>query len=171
MMNPPLIRSATLDDAPALLEIYRPFIENTAVSFETQVPTVDEFAARVEKALNGWACLVAEVDGQIAGYAYGGTHRERAAYRWSVETSVYLHSDFHRRGIARLLYSQLFDVLAEKGYCNAYAGATLPNDASIGFHRSMGFEWVGVFKRVGWKFGRWHDVAWMQRVLRETPAM
>lgn len=171
MMNPPLIRSATLDDAPALLEIYRPFIENTAVSFETQVPTVDEFAARVEKALNGWAWLVAEVDGQIAGYAYGGTHRERAAYRWSVETSVYLHSDFHRRGIARLLYSQLFDVLAEKGYCNAYAGATLPNDASIGFHRSMGFEWVGVFKRVGWKFGRWHDVAWMQRVLRETPAM
>ena len=171
MMNPPLIRSATLDDAPALLEIYRPFIENTAVSFETQVPTVDEFAARVEKALNGWAWLVAEVDGQIAGYAYGGTHRERAAYRWSVETSVYLHSDFHRRGIARLLYSQLFDVLAEKGYCNAYAGATLPNDASISFHRSMGFEWVGVFKRVGWKFGRWHDVAWMQHVLRETPAM
>lgn len=170
-MNALLMRSATLDDAPALLEIYRPFIENTAVSFETQVPTVDEFAARVEKALKGWAWLVAEVDGQIAGYAYGGTHRERAAYRWSVETSVYLHSDFHRRGIAKLLYSQLFDVLAKKGYCNAYAGATLPNDASIGFHRSMGFEWVGVFKRVGWKFGRWHDVAWMQRVLRETPAM
>ena len=170
-MDTLLIRSATLDDAPALLDIYRPFIEHSAVSFEMQAPSVDEFASRIDKALKGWAWLVAEVDGQCAGYAYGGTHRERAAYRWSVETSVYLHPDFHRRGIARLLYSQLFDVLAEKGYCNAYAGATMPNDASIGFHRSMGFEWIGVFKRVGWKFGKWHDVAWMQRALRDAPGL
>ena len=169
-MDAPLIRSATLADAPALLEIYRPFIEQSAVSFETRVPSVEEFAARIEKALEGWAWLVAEIDGQLAGYAYGGTHRERAAYRWSVETSVYLRPDFQRRGIARMLYLNLFDALIERGYCNAYAGATLPNDASIGFHRSMGFEWIGVFKRVGWKFGQWHDVAWMQRALREAPA-
>ena len=157
-MFAPLIRSATPDDAPALLDVYRPFVEDTAVSFETQTPGVEEFAARIEKALKGWAWLVTEIDGQIAGYAYGSSHRERAAYRWSVETSVYLHPDFRRRGIARLLYAQLFDVLAEKGYCNAYAGITLPNDASIRFHQSMGFEWIGVFKRAGWKFGQWHDV-------------
>lgn len=168
-MTIPLIRSATLADAPALLEIYRPFVEYMAVSFETHVPSVDEFAARIDKTLKGWAWLVAEVDGQIAGYACGGLHRERAAYRWSVETSIYMHSDFRRQGIARLLYAQLFDALAEKGYCNAYAGATLPNDASIRFHQNMGFEWIGVFKRAGWKFGQWHNVAWMQRVLRETP--
>jgi phosphinothricin acetyltransferase len=168
-MTIPLIRSATLDDAPALLQIYRPFIENTAVSFEMQVPSINEFASRIDNSLKGWAWLVAEVDGQIAGYAYGGSHRERAAYRWSVETSVYLHHAFHRHGIASALYAELLDMLTEKGYCNAYAGATLPNDASIGFHRSLGFEWIGVFKRVGWKFGQWHDVAWMHRVLRDTP--
>lgn len=169
-MTMPLIRSATLADAPALLDIYRPFVEYLAVSFETEVPSVDEFTARIEKSLKGWAWLVAEVDGCIAGYAYGSQHRERAAYRWSVETSVYLHPDFRRQGIAQSLYSRLFDELAEMGYCNAYAGITLPNDASVLFHQSMGFEWIGVFKRAGWKFGQWHDVAWMQRMLREMPA-
>lgn len=168
-MNTPLIRSATLDDVPALLDIYRPFIEYKAVSFETEAPSVDAFAARIEKSLKGWAWLVAEVDGQIAGYAYGSQHRERAAYRWSVETSVYLHPDFRRQGIARLLYAQLFDALAERGYCNALAIITLPNDASIGFHQSMGFEWIGVFKHAGWKFSQWHNVVWMQRILRDAP--
>lgn len=168
-MTMPLIRFATLADAPALLDIYRPFVEYMAVSFETQVPSAAEFAARIDKALKGWAWLVAEVDGHIAGYAYGSSHRERAAYRWSVETSVYLYPEFRRRGIASQLYAQLFDVLAEKGYCNALAIITLPNDGSIRFHQGMGFEWIGVFKRAGWKFGQWHDVAWMHRVLRDTP--
>jgi phosphinothricin acetyltransferase len=168
-MNASSIRSATRDDAPALLEIYRPFIEYKAVSFETDVPSVEEFAARIDKSLKGWAWLVAETHGQIAGYAYGGQHRERAAYRWSVETSVYLHPDFRRQGIASQLYARLFDVLAAQGYCNAYAGITLPNDASMRFHQSMGFEWIGVFKRVGWKFGQWHDVAWLHRPLSDKP--
>jgi L-amino acid N-acyltransferase YncA len=164
-----VIRSATEADAAALLAIYAPFVERTTVSFETQVPTVEEFAARVRKGLSQWAWLVAERDGALAGYAYGGTHRERAAYRWSVETSAYVDSRFQRQGIGTALYVALFDALAARGYCNAYAGITLPNAASAALHRSVGFESIGVFKSVGYKFGAWQDVAWLQRPLRDGP--
>lgn len=166
----PLIRTASHADAPALLEIYRPYVEHTAISFETEVPTVDEFAARIDKALKRWTWLVAEENGKCIGYAYGSAHRERAAYRWSVETSAYIHADHHRQGVGRLLYEELFQQLESLGYCNAFAGIALPNDASVGLHRSVGFEPIGVFKRVGWKFDRWHDVAWLQRQIRELPA-
>lgn len=165
----PAIRAAHEGDAAALLAIYAPFVEHTAVSFETVVPTVSDFAARIRRNAAQWAWLVAECDGAIAGYAYGGSHRERAAYRWSVETSAYIDPRFQRRGIGAALYRALFEVLIAKGYCNAYAGATLPNDASLALHRRLGFEPIGVFARVGRKFGRWHDVAWMQRRLREAP--
>jgi len=164
-----LIRPARRADAAPLLSIYRPFVESTAVSFETVVPTVDEFAARIEKAAAGWQWLVGEQEGACIGYAYGSRHRERAAYRWSVEVSAYVHPDHHRRGIGRALYGKLFDDLAEKGFCNAYAGITLPNAASMALHRSLGFESIGVFRAVGRKFGRWHDVAWLQRALRDSP--
>ena len=163
------IRPATEADAPALLEIYRPFVETSAVSFETVTPTVEEFAARIAKALSGWEWLIAERDGRCIGYAYGGLHRERAAYRWSVEVSAYVHPGCHRQGIARALYTQLFDDLARIGYCSAYAGVTLPNDASVALHRGVGFELAGVFRSVGRKFGKWHDVAWFQRTLRTSP--
>jgi phosphinothricin acetyltransferase len=163
------IRTATATDAAGLLAIYAPFVERTAVSFETEVPTVGEFAARIAKSNSRWAWLVAERDGALLGYAYGSTHRERAAYRWSVETSAYVDSRFQRHGVGRGLYLALFDTLAEKGYCNAFAGATLPNDASIALHRSLGFEPIGVFRSIGRKFGAWHDVAWMQRRLRDDP--
>ncbi|MFP5304983.1 MAG: arsinothricin resistance N-acetyltransferase ArsN1 family B [Gammaproteobacteria bacterium] len=169
MPDPILIRPATTADAPALLAIYRPYVETSAVSFETVVPTAAEFAARIEKALNGWHWLVAEHAGGCVGYAYGSAHRERAAYRYSVEVSAYVDTGHHRRGIGRALYLQLFDALAAKGYCHAYAGITLPNDASVALHRGVGFEPVGVFKSVGRKFGRWHDVAWFQRRLRDAP--
>jgi phosphinothricin acetyltransferase len=163
------IRQATLSDAPALLAIYAPFIESTPVSFETAVPTVEEFAGRIAKSLSKWQYLVAERDGRIAGYAYGSTHRERAAYRFSVEVSAYVDSRYHRQGIGSALYKQLFEDLIAKGYCSAFAGITVPNDASIGMHRSAGFEMIGVFRKIGWKFDRWHDVAWMQRTLRDRP--
>lgn len=169
MSDPILIRPATTADAPALLAIYRPYVETSAVSFETVVPTAAEFAARIGKALNGWHWLVAEHAGSCVGYAYGSAHRERAAYRYSVEVSAYVDTGHHRRGIGRALYLQLFDALAAKGYCHAYAGITLPNDASVALHRGVGFEPVGVFKSVGRKFGRWHDVAWFQRRLRDAP--
>ena len=165
----PAIRPATPDDAASLLEIYRPYVEGTAVSFETETPSVEAFAARIDKALNGWAWLVAEQDGQCVGYAYGSLHRERAAYRWSVETSAYVRAGWHGRGLGQALYRALFDELAERGYCNALAVVVLPNPASLALHRSVGFEEVGVIKRGGHKFNRWHDVMWLQRVLRASP--
>jgi phosphinothricin acetyltransferase len=166
---PLVVRVAREGDAPALLAIYRPFVEQTAVSFETVAPSLDDFAARLAKALSGWQWLVAERDGRCIGYSYGSSHRERAAYRWSAEVSAYVHPDHQRRGIGRTLYLKLFDDLADKGYCNAYAGITLPNDASVALHRGVGFEPIGVFKAVGRKFGRWHDVGWFQRALRAAP--
>jgi phosphinothricin acetyltransferase len=162
-----IIRQAKEADAPALLAIYAPYVESTPVTFETAVPSADEFAGRIRKVLNSWQYLVAERDGRIVGYAYGGTHRERAAYRFSVEVSAYVDQRCHRQGIGRALYTTLFADLAAAGYCEAFAGITYPNDPSIGLHSAMGFTMIGVFRRIGWKFDRWHDVAWMQRTLRE----
>jgi len=169
MPETPTIRSAVEADAAALLAIYGPFVESTAVSFETVVPTVEEFAARIARALTGWQWLVAEQEGQCIGYAYGSSHRQRHAYRWSVEVSAYVHPNHHRRGVGRALYLRLLEELAQKGFCNAYAGTTLPNEGSVALHRAVGFEFIGVFKAVGRKFGKWHDVAWFQRILRDSP--
>lgn len=163
------IRPATEADASDLLEIYAPYVLRTAISFEAAPPPVQEFAARIAKALKSWAWLVAQEGGRCVGYAYAGAHRERSAYQWSVETSAYVDERHHRRGIARALYLELFERLKALGYCNAYAGSTLPNEASVGLHRSLGFELIGVYKRVGWKFGAWQDVAWFHRPLLEAP--
>jgi len=163
------IRPARETDAPALLAIYRPFVEGTAVSFETVVPTLGEFAARIEKAVAGWGWLVAEREGECVGYAYGSPHRERAAYRWSVEVSAYIHPNHLRQGIGSALYGKPLPQLASKGFCNAYAGVSLPNDASVALHCGLGFEPIGIFKAVGRKFASWHDVAWFHKVLRASP--
>jgi L-amino acid N-acyltransferase YncA len=163
------VRAAHPDDAPALLDIYRPFVEASAVSFETVAPTAAEFAARIAHALKAWQWLVAERSGQCIGYAYGSLHRERPAYRWSVEVSVYVHAGFLRQGVGRALYAPLLSDLAAKGFCNAYAGITLPNAGSEALHRQAGFEPIGVFKAVGHKFGQWHDVAWFHKRLRALP--
>ena len=121
------------------------------------------------RALAGWAWLVAEDAGQVAGYAYATPHRSRGAYRWSVETSVYVAAAARGQGVGTQLYTALLPVLAEKGYCNAYAGITLPNDASVALHRRVGFQAIGVFRSVGRKFGAWHDVSWWHLPLRAEP--
>ncbi|MCB1009880.1 MAG: N-acetyltransferase [Acidobacteria bacterium] len=163
------LRPATAADAAAVLEIYRPSIEGSAVSFEVSTPSVDEMAARIAKSLDRWQWLVAESRDRILGYAYGTEHRARAAYRWSTEVSAYVHPDGRRQGIGRALYLRLFDDLAARGYSNAYAGIVLPNEPSVALHLSVGFAPIGVFHRVGRKLGRWHDVAWFERRLREAP--
>ena len=157
------IRAATVADATVLREIYRPYVESTAISFEIQMPTVEAYSQRIAAALNTWSWLVAEVGEKPIGYAYGSSHRPREAYRYSVETSAYIKQDFQRQGIARALYTRLFIELDHRGLKNAYAGITLPNDASVGFHKSLGFKTIGVFPDVGRKFESWHDVAWMHR--------
>lgn len=163
------VRDALEADTEALLAIYRPFVEETAVSFELVTPSVAEFRERVVSAQSRWAWLVAERAGQVLGYAYGSSFRARAAYQWSVETSAYVDRLHAGKGVGRALYTRLLDVLAELGYCTAYAGITLPNPASVGLHQAMGFTEVGVFRRAGRKFGAWHDVSWWQRVLRASP--
>jgi phosphinothricin acetyltransferase len=159
------IRGAELRDAEAIQAIYRHFVEHTAVSFELEAPDVDEIARRIRTVVEGWGWLVAEVDGTLAGYAYGTAHRPREAYRYSVEVSAYLDAAYHRRGIAGALYEALYPQLVARGHHSAYAGVTLPNDASMGFHQSQGFKFIGVFPEVGRKFDAWHDVAWLQRPL------
>ena len=163
------IRPARISDAEALLAIYAPFVEHTSVSFETAPPSVDEFAHRIEKVLGRWQWLVAEDDGRCVGYAYGSQHRERAAYRYSCEVSVYLAPTHLRQGLGRCLYGELLPQLAALGYCNAFAGIAQPNEASVAVHRAVGFTPIGLFEAVGRKFGRWHDVLWMQRRLRDAP--
>lgn len=163
------IRDALDADVEPMLAIYRPFVLETAVSFELEPPSAAEFAQRVVAAQARWAWLVATRAGQVLGYAYGSAFRPRAAYQWSVETSAYVHAAHRGQGVGRALYARLLEVLAERGYCTAYAGIALPNEASVRLHASLGFVEVGVFRRAGRKFGSWHDVSWWQRPLRESP--
>lgn len=154
------IRLATPDDGAAVAAIYAPVVRDTVISFEVDPPSVAEMAARIAATLPHYPYLVAEEAGRVVGYAYAGAHRARAAYGWSVEPSVYVAAGAQGRGVGRALYMPLFAILRAQGFASAYAGATLPNDASLGLHRAMGFEDVGVFRQVGFKHGRWHDVWW-----------
>jgi L-amino acid N-acyltransferase YncA len=159
------VRDATDDDAGACAAIYAPFVVGTTVSFETEPPSVDEMAGRIEKARRTHAWVVLEDGDRVVGYAYAGPVKERAAYDWSCEVSVYLEQGSGGRGGGRLLYEALFDRLAARGYRRAIAGMTQPNEASAALHRALGFEPIGVQRRIGWKHGAWCDVAWAQRDL------
>jgi L-amino acid N-acyltransferase YncA len=161
-----MIRLATKDDAPQVAAIYRPFCEENAVSFETEAPDAAEMAARIEKANRRYAWLVDEADGVIAGYAYASPHRERAAYRWVVEVTVYIGEGYRGRGIGRALYAELFARLRDQGLFKAYAGILVPNPASQAFHESMGFTLVGIYRKIGYKLGSWRDVGWWQLALQ-----
>jgi phosphinothricin acetyltransferase len=161
------IRLATVDDAEQILAIYAPFCRDTPVSFEMQPPTVEEMGQRIAKTLKSLPWLVCANEAQIIGYAYASLHRERAAYGWSVDVSVYVREGLHRKGLGRALYTSLFAVLRLQGYYNAVAGTTLPNPGSIGLHQAMGFQPVGVYRNIGFKCGAWHDVAWWHLSLRE----
>lgn len=164
------IRPATVDDAVEVLSIYAPFVRDTAVSFELEPPDADEMRARIAATLETHPWLVLERDGAIAGYAYAGKHRERPGYRWCADVSCYVRPDFQRRGAGRALYVALLRILRAQGFCNAYAGIALPNAASVGLHESVGFDPVCVYRGVGFKLGRWHDVGWWSCRLRELPA-
>ncbi|MFL6141438.1 MAG: GNAT family N-acetyltransferase [Labedaea sp.] len=159
------IRDAVPADAAACSAIYAPYVRETAISFETEPPSATEMAARVDAAQRGHAWVVFEDGGRVVGYAYGGPFKARLAYRWSCEVSVYLERGRQRRGGGRALYTELFNRLAARGFRIAVAGMTLPNEASVGLHRAMGFEPVGTYRRIGWKHGGWHDVAWVQRTI------
>ena len=164
------LRLATEADALAIHTIYAPLVEETVISFEHAPPSEEEIARRIRTTLATHPWLVAEIDGAVAGYAYAGPHRGRTAYQWATEVSVYVHAGYRRRGVGHALYAGLFDALRLLGFVNAYAGIALPNPASVALHEGLGFEPVGVYRRVGFKHGTWHDVGWWQLRLREDAA-
>jgi len=170
MHGSPRIRLATDDDAAAIAAIYSPHVAGSPTSFEIDVPTHEDMRMRIAETLRTHPWLVYEEEGTVGGYAYATKHRARAAYQWSVETSVYVDERFRRRRIGQALYVSLFRVLHTQGFVNAYAGITLPNAASVGLHESVGFTAVGVYRHIGYKLGAWHDVGWWQRALRERPS-
>jgi len=161
-----MIRLATPADAHAMAEIYRPIVADTAISFELEPPGTAEMERRRASASAFAPWLVLD-DGGVLGYAYASRHRERAAYQWCVDVTVYVGGSHRRHGIGRTLYTALFELLRLQGFYAAHAGITLPNAGSVGLHESLGFRLVGVYPAVGYKLGAWHDVGWWQLQLRE----
>lgn len=173
-----ILRTAKTEDAAQLLEIYRPYVTDTAISFEYTVPTVEEFAGRIEKILKKYPYLAAECDGKIVGYAYAAPFKERAAYGWSVETTIYIRKDCRQSGVGRKLYLKLEELLKEQGVLNMNACIAWPDKederltmASIYFHEKLGYRMVGKFHKSGYKFNRWYDMVWMEKLIgRHTDA-
>ena len=163
------IRVAVPSDAKAIAAIYAPFVSDTVVSFEIEPPTPEAMATRIAKTLPTHPWLVAELGGRVVGYAYSGEHRDRAAYRWSVDVTVYVASDKHRAGLGRSLYGRLFEILRAQNFRSAFAGITLPNDASVGLHEALGFKPVGIYREVGFKHGQWREVGWWRLALSDVP--
>ncbi|MBP2623267.1 GNAT family N-acetyltransferase [Streptococcus oricebi] len=161
------IRRARREDAAQLLAIYRPYLEQTAITFETQVPTIEEFERRIEKTLANYPYLVAEEAGQLVGYAYASAYYQRAAYDWTVELSVYVDTSKRSKGVGSALYEELEEQLKKQGKVNFLACIALPNEASILFHQKRGYIQVAHFPKIGYKFGRWHDIVWLQKRLAD----
>ncbi|MCZ6558683.1 MAG: GNAT family N-acetyltransferase [SAR324 cluster bacterium] len=164
------VRLAVPEDAGAMLEIYGPIVRETAISFETEVPGLKDFRGRIEKYHLHAPWLACEAEGRLAGYAYATRYRERLAYQWSAECTVYVHDELRGQGVGALLYRNLLHALRMQGYCNAYAAITLPNPASVRLHEAQGFRSIGVYEGVGYKLGGWHDVGWWGLRLQEQPA-
>jgi phosphinothricin acetyltransferase len=165
-----LIRDADPQrDCAACAAIYAPSVRDGVASLEERAPDPREFADRIRIIQRTHPWLVAEIDAVVVGYAYASRHRERASYRWAADVTVYISDAHQRRGIGRALYDTLLDLVARQGIYEACAGITLPNDASVGLHESLGFEPVGVYRNIAYKFGAWRSVGWWQKTLRERP--
>ncbi|MEO7394160.1 MAG: N-acetyltransferase family protein [Chitinophagaceae bacterium] len=161
------IRIAQATDAASILEIYAPYIVNTSFTFETEVPSLELFTQRINSYAENWPWLVCDINGTIAGYAYGTRHRERVAYQWCVESSVYIHDNFQKSGIATALYEALLEILKYQGFRNVYAVVNLPNNKSVAFHEKCGFKWFADYKNVGYKLGQWKTVGWWIKELHD----
>ncbi len=167
-MSPPLrLRIAEPADAADFAAIYAPIVRDTAISFETDPPTAEVMEGRVRKLLQTHPWLAAERDGRVIGYCHAGPHRERAAYRWSVDVTPYVHADARGQGVGRALYLALIAILRLQGFRSAFAGIALPNPGSVGLHEALGFELLGVYRDVGFKHGRWRDVGWWRLSLSD----
>ena len=168
------IRVATPEDAEALLDIYAPYVTDTAITFEYEVPSLTEFRKRIRHTLERYPYLVMEQNGEILGYAYAGPFKERAAYDWAVETTIYVKQGMKKQGIGRKLYQALEDTLIRQNILNLNACIGYPTVEdeyltrnSMEFHQHLGYRLVGQFYRCGYKFGRWYDMVWMEKIIGE----
>ena len=168
-MNEVIIRMATLEDAKMLLAIYTPYVEKTAISFEYEVPSVEEFRDRIAHTLEKYPYLVAEKEGKILGYAYVSPFKTRAAYDWSVETTIYLDEASKGLGIGRKLYEALEKIVSAQNIINVNACIAYSNPESIKFHEKLGYKKVAHFTKCGYKLGAWQDMVWMEKILKEHP--
>lgn len=167
MQNKYAIRLINENDASEVLAIYEHYVLNTIISFEYEAPTLEEYTQRIKTNTDDYPWLVCTYEDKIIGYAYASKHRYRTAYQWSPESTIYLANEAHGKGIGRILYETLFDLLKLQGHFNVYAGVALPNEKSMRFNKAMGFEDIGVFKKVGYKHGNWHDTHWFQLFLTD----
>lgn len=164
-----LLRPYRSADTESILAIYGPVVAESSATFETEVPALNDFTERLARIAGRFPFWVAvDADGSVLGYAYGTTHRERIAYQWAVETSVYVAPRAHRQGVGRALYSALLPSLAERGFVWAYGVITLPNDASVALHAACGYTSFATYSAAGQKFGQWCDVHWMRYALNEA---
>jgi len=170
-----MLRIAEAGDAPRIAEIYRPYVERTAISFEEEAPSPEAMAAKMEKVGSVFPFIVLEEEvegrGLVLGYAYAARYRERAAYRWSLEDSVYVAEDARGRGVGRTLLTALVELLRELGYMKVYAVITPPNPASVSLHAALGFAPLCRFAGTAYKLGAWQAVDWMELALRDLPAL
>jgi len=162
------IRRATTDDAQELIDIYAPYITDTTITFEDVIPTVENFQQRIRDISENFPYLVAvDDDDNILGYAYAHLYGPRAAYAWTTEASIYVDHNYKGHGLGTELYRKLEEILTRQGVVNLLACITEENENSVRFHEKLGYEKVGTFKKVGYKFGRWLDVTWMQKTLNQ----
>ena len=171
-----IIRGATVEDAEQILAIYSWYVKNTAISFEYEVPSLEEFRGRIEKTLQSYPYLAAEQDGRIIGYTYAGPFSPRLAYSWSAETTIYVDHQVRKRGIGRKLYEALEEELRKMGIRNLYARIGYPDTEdeyltknSAGFHEHMGFRLIGEYHQCGYKFGRWYNAVNMEKIIGDHP--
>ncbi len=160
-----IIRPVTLEDASAILEIYQYYINDTWVTFELEVPTLEDFTARIQSISNSYPYLVGELDGKVVGYAYSSKYREREAFRYSAEISIYLDRYAQSKGYGKLLFTKLLEATKEQGYHSVVSAISLPNEKSIRLHREFDFTEIGVFHDSGYKFDQWVDVIWFEKIL------
>jgi L-amino acid N-acyltransferase YncA len=160
------IRPVKISDADFCLSLYSKYVVGSAVSFELEAPSLEEFSNRIDTISKRFPYLVAEENGNVIGYAYASAYRDRAAYQWNVEVSIYVEDQNKKSGVATTLYTQLFNELERIHICKAFAVIALPNDASVGFHHKMGFEKFATYKNVGFKLNQWHDVLWMEKTIK-----
>ena len=171
------IRAARLEDAERILEIYAYYVENTAITFECEVPAIDAFRERMRSIMSRYPYLAAEDGGRVMGYAYAGPLNERSAYNWSCEMSIYVNPDARRCGMGRKLYEAMEEALKKMGIRNLYACIGYPavedeylTKNSAAFHAHLGYRMIGKFRQCGFKFGRWYDMVWMEKVIGDHPA-